>query len=76
MTVKDVTAVLEWNINADTYHTTAGDFHTSHSGNNYMLVAVNYFTKFVTIMAISGHTAPTLGKHLVNEVFSRIGFPG
>ena len=38
----------------------AGEFHESRSGNKWILVAVDYFTKYVTIMPIQNHQAKTL----------------
>ena len=52
----------------------AGEFHVSRSGNRYILVA-DYFTKYVSIMAMPDHRAETLASHLVREVFCKVGVP-
>ena len=53
----------------------AGEFCESRSGNKWILVCMDYFTKYVTIMPIPNHQAKTLAKHLVKEVFCKIGIP-
>ena len=53
----------------------AGPFHTSKAGNKYILVAMDYFTKYVVVMAMPNHRAPTVARNLVDHVFTRIGIP-
>ena len=53
----------------------AGPFHTSKGGNSYIIVVMDYFTKWAEMIAVPDHTAETCAKALVLRVFSRIGLP-
>lgn len=53
----------------------AGEFHTSVSGNWWILVVMDYFTKYVCIIPMPDHKAKTLATSSVKEVFSKIGIP-
>ena len=52
-----------------------GPFHTSGSGNSYVIVIMDYFTKWAEMIPTADHRAETCAKTLVLKVFSRIGLP-
>ena len=52
-----------------------GPFPTSNSGNKYILVVTDYFSKWVKIFAIPDQTAVTCAENILNEVISRYGCP-
>ena len=43
----------------------AGEFHTSDQGNKYILVIIDYFTKFAFMLPLPDHKATTLANALV-----------
>ena len=52
-----------------------GDFNTtSDSGNNFLLVCLDIFTRFVVLRAIKDKTATTIACALI-DVFSLLGYP-
>jgi hypothetical protein len=53
----------------------AGPFHPSEQNNRYILVVMDYFTKWACLIPIPQHDAKTCAKALVEEVFCRIGIP-
>ena len=53
----------------------AGPFHESRTGNLFVAVVMDYFTKWVEFIAMPNHTAETVAKGLVSQVFTRIGVP-
>ena len=53
----------------------AGPFHTSSQGNKYILVVIDYFTKYCFMIPLPDHQAETLANVLVMKVFSRVGIP-
>lgn len=53
----------------------AGPFPASDSGNKYILVVMDYFTKWPEVFAIPNQEAVTIAEKLVNEVFCRFGVP-
>lgn len=53
----------------------AGPFPTSDSGNKYILVVMDYFTKWPEAFAIPNQEAVTIAEKLVNEVCCRFGVP-
>ena len=52
-----------------------GPLPLSTKNNRYILVATDYFTKWVEILAIPNQTAEICAEVLLNEVFSRFGNP-
>jgi len=52
-----------------------GPLRESAAGNVYVLVFVDYFTKWVEIFALADHTAETVATCLIEHVFSRFGLP-
>ena len=52
-----------------------GPFPTSNSGNKYILVVTDYFSKWVEIFAVPDQTAVTCAEKILNEVISRYGCP-
>ncbi len=52
-----------------------GPFPISNSGNKYILVVTDYFTKWVEIFAIPDQTAVTCAEKILNEVICRYGCP-
>ena len=52
-----------------------GELHQSRNGNSVILVAVDYFTKFVVLVPLPDQRAITVAKAMVNEVFTKIGIP-
>lgn len=53
----------------------AGPFPETEDGNKYILVAMDYFTKWVEAYAIPNQEASTVADVLVKEMFSRFGVP-
>lgn len=53
----------------------AGPFPITDKGNRYILVVVDYFTKWPEAFAIPNQEAVTVAEKLVNEVFCRFGLP-
>ena len=52
-----------------------GPFPVTERNNRYILVAMDYFTKWPEAYATSDQSAATTAKFLVNEMFSRFGAP-
>ena len=52
-----------------------GPFPESRTGNRFVAVVLDYFTKWVEFIAMPNHTAETVAKGLVSQVFTRIGVP-
>lgn len=52
-----------------------GPFPTTSSGNRFILVAMDYFTKWPEAYAIPNHEATTVARVLVDGFFSRFGVP-
>lgn len=52
-----------------------GPFPVSSSGNRYILVAMDYFTKWPEAYAIPNQEATTVAQVLVEQFFSRFGVP-
>ena len=52
-----------------------GPLPVTTSGNRYILVAMDYFTKWPEAYAIPNQEATTVARKLVNEFFSRFGTP-
>ena len=52
-----------------------GPFPTSDQGNRYVLVAMDYFTKWPEAYAVPDQSASTTAEHLVSEMFCRFGVP-
>ena len=53
-----------------------GPLPLSHKGNSYILVMVDSFTKWTEIIALPDQKAETTARALVDNVFSRLGYPG
>ena len=53
----------------------AGPFPESDRGNRYLLVAMDYFTKWPEVYAIPNQEASTVADVLVNNFFCRFGVP-
>lgn len=53
----------------------AGPFHPTTNKNRFIIVAMDYFTKYVSIMPVVNHQAETVAQVLVNEVFTKVGIP-
>nr|WP_253310135.1 reverse transcriptase domain-containing protein [Rickettsia endosymbiont of Ceutorhynchus assimilis] len=53
----------------------AGPFPESERGNKYILVIMNYFSKWPEVFAIPNQESITVAQVLVDEVFSRHGVP-
>ena len=51
----------------------AGPFPTTATGNKYILVVQDYFTKWVEVFAMPDQTAETIASCLVDNVFARFG---
>uniref|UniRef100_A0A3P9H9G2 Integrase catalytic domain-containing protein n=1 Tax=Oryzias latipes TaxID=8090 RepID=A0A3P9H9G2_ORYLA len=52
-----------------------GPFPTTETGNRYVLVAMDYFTKWPEAYAVPDQSATTSAQRLVDEMFSRFGVP-
>uniref|UniRef100_A0A1B0GHP0 RNA-directed DNA polymerase n=2 Tax=Lutzomyia longipalpis TaxID=7200 RepID=A0A1B0GHP0_LUTLO len=52
-----------------------GPFPITTRGNRYILVAMDYFSKWPEILPIPDQTAETVARALVEQVFSRYGVP-
>ena len=52
-----------------------GPFPKSKTGNCYILVAEDYFTKWVEAWAIPNQAAETVAHKLLDELFLRFSFP-
>lgn len=52
-----------------------GPFPTTEAGNRYILVAMDYFTKWPEAYAVPDQTATTAAQRLVEDMFSRFGVP-
>ncbi|KAJ8337414.1 hypothetical protein SKAU_G00386340 [Synaphobranchus kaupii] len=52
-----------------------GPFPVTDSGNRYILVAMDYFTKWPEAFAIPDQSAATTAERLVEEMFTRFGAP-
>lgn len=52
-----------------------GPFPTTDTGNRYVLVAMDYFTKWPEAYAVPDQTAATTAERLVEEMFARFGVP-
>ncbi|KMQ82513.1 gag-pol polyprotein, partial [Lasius niger] len=52
-----------------------GPLPTSSRGNMYVLVAVDYYSKWVEIFPLRVANIKIISRHLVRDVFSRFGFP-
>ena len=53
----------------------AGPFPTTNSGNKYLLVTMDYFSKWPEVYPIPNQEATTVAEVLVNEFFCRFGVP-
>jgi hypothetical protein len=53
----------------------AGPFPRSDQGNRYLLIAMNYFTKWREVYAIPNQEASTVAEALVTNFFCRFGIP-
>ncbi|XP_039453944.1 LOW QUALITY PROTEIN: uncharacterized protein LOC120432803 [Oreochromis aureus] len=52
-----------------------GPFPTTDQGNHYVLIAMDYFTKWPEAYAVPDQSAVTTAERLVNEMFCRFGVP-
>ncbi|KAM6968624.1 retrovirus-related Pol polyprotein from transposon 412 [Tautogolabrus adspersus] len=52
-----------------------GPFPVTDSGNRYILVAMDYFTKWPEAFAVPDQSAATTAEKLVEEMFTRFGVP-
>jgi len=52
-----------------------GPHPKSARGNEYMVTVIDDFSKWAEAFAVRNHTAPTVAKVLVDQVFSRWGTP-
>ncbi|KAK2889745.1 hypothetical protein Q8A73_018045 [Channa argus] len=53
-----------------------GPFPTTEAGNRYILVAMDYFTKWPEAYAVPDQTATTAAQRLVEDMFSQFGSDG
>jgi hypothetical protein len=53
----------------------AGPFPESDRGNRFLLIAMDYFTKWPDVYAIPNQEASTVADFLVNNFFCRFGVP-
>lgn len=53
----------------------AGPFPVTEAGNKYVMVVMDYFTKWPEVFAIPNQEASTVAEKLVHEVFCRYGTP-
>lgn len=54
----------------------AGPFPTTESGNRFICVAMDYFSKWPEAYALPNHEATTVAQVLVDQFFARFGVPG
>jgi IS30 family transposase len=52
-----------------------GPLEKTESGNSYIVVAVDYLTKYVMMEAIPGKCATTIGKFIFEKIILEHGFP-
>ncbi|RXN34248.1 Retrovirus-related Pol poly from transposon [Labeo rohita] len=52
-----------------------GSFPITEAGNHFVLVAMDYFTKWPEAYAVLDQSASTSAKQLVDEMFTRFGVP-
>ena len=52
-----------------------GPFNKSSQGNQYILMVIDQFTKWVEAFAIPNQSAETIADVVLNEYFSRFGIP-
>ena len=52
-----------------------GPLHESEQGNKYIIVLMDYFTKWCELIPVQDHTAKTVAQELVSKVFTKIGVP-
>ena len=53
----------------------SGSFPESDNGNRYLLIAMDYFTKWPQVYAIPNQVASTVADALVTNFFCRLGVP-
>jgi hypothetical protein len=53
----------------------AGPFPLSDQGNGYLLIAMDYFTKWPEAYALPNQEASTVAEALVTNFFCRFGIP-
>ena len=53
----------------------AGPFPTTNDGNKYILVAMDYFSKWPEAYGIPNQEATTVAQVLVDNLFTRFGIP-
>lgn len=51
----------------------AGPFHETASGNTFISVVMDYFTKWAEAILVPDHKAATVGNHLIRCVFCKVG---
>ena len=52
-----------------------GPLTTSNSGNRFVIVVGDYWSKWIEAYAVPDHTAATVARYLVEEFFARFGLP-
>ena len=52
-----------------------GELHQTKDGNRYILVVMDYFTKYAHLIPLPNHQAKTVALALVKEVFTKVGIP-
>ena len=52
-----------------------GPLKSTPCGNKYILVVMDYFSKWVEILPVPDQTAETCADKILNEVISRFGCP-
>ena len=52
-----------------------GSFPETENGNKYILIAIDYFSKWPEAYALPNQEAVTLAKIIVSQFFSRFGVP-
>ncbi|CAF4344192.1 unnamed protein product, partial [Rotaria magnacalcarata] len=52
-----------------------GPLPKTRRGNTYILVVIDYFTKWVELFALANTKAKTIAQIFVDEVLCRFGFP-
>jgi predicted aspartyl protease len=53
----------------------AGPFPITDKGNRYILVVMDYFSKWPEVFALPNQEATTIARKLVDDIFSRFGLP-